>query len=114
MALAVFAVGAERTKRQSRPGKPVKYRTAFRNRVLALLEETPPPGMSRGDGPAVAQKLDASVHAVCRVPRREGICLQRRRSCCVSTDKECAPKAAADVAGLYPNPPYKRRGAERG
>ena len=33
-----------------RPGKPVKYDTAFRNRVLALLEEKPPPGMSHWDG----------------------------------------------------------------
>lgn len=87
-----------------RPGKPVKYDTAFRNRVLALLEEKPPPGMSHWDGPAVAEKLDASVHAVWRVLRREGIYLQRRRSWCVSTDKEFAPKAA-DVVGLYLNPP---------
>src|ERR1700692_4480728 len=27
---------------QPRPGKPVRYDTSFRNRVLALLEETPP------------------------------------------------------------------------
>src|SRR5271166_1647616 len=87
-----------------RPGKPVRYGTAFRNRVLALLEETPPPGMSHWDGPAVAEKLAASVHAVWRVLRREGIYLQRRRSWCVSTDKEFAPKAA-DVVGLYLNPP---------
>ncbi len=89
---------------QSRPGKPVRYDTAFRNRVLALLEETPPPGMSHWDGPAVAERLDASVHAVWRVLRREGIYLQRRRSWCVSTDKEFAPKAA-EVVGLYLNPP---------
>src|ERR1035441_9105445 len=89
---------------QPRPGKPVRYDTSFRNRVLALLEETPPPGMSHWDGPAVAEKLDASVHAVWRVLRREGIYLQRRRSWCVSTDKEFAPKAA-DVVGLYLNPP---------
>src|SRR5215831_5182003 len=44
-----------------RPGKPITHDTAFRNRVLALLEETPPPGMSHWDGPAVAEKLDASV-----------------------------------------------------
>jgi transposase len=69
---------------QSRSGKPVRYDTAFRNRV--------------------AEKLDASVHAVWRVLRREGIYLQRRRGCCVSTDKEFAPKAA-DVVGLYLNPP---------
>src|ERR1700722_19789596 len=78
---------------QSRPGKPVRYDTAFCNRVLALLEETPPPGMSHWDGPAVAEKLDASVHAVWRVLRREGIYLQRRRSWCVSTDKEFAKAA---------------------
>jgi transposase len=89
---------------QPRPGKPVRYDTAFLNRVLATLEETPPPGMSHWDGPAVAEKLDASVHAVWRVLRREGIYLQRRRSWCVSTDKEFAPKAA-DVVGLYLNPP---------
>src|ERR1700675_1732018 len=89
---------------QSRPGKPVRDDTAFRNRALALLEETPPPGMSHWDGPAVAEKLDASVHAVWRVLRREGIYLQRRRSWCVSTDKAFAPKAA-DVVGLYLNPP---------
>ena len=89
---------------QPRPGKPVRYDNAFRNRVLATLEEAPPPGMSHWDGPAVAEKLDASVHAVWRVLRREGIYLQRRRSWCVSTDKEFAPKAA-DVVGLYLNPP---------
>jgi transposase len=89
---------------QTRPGKPVRYDNAFRNRVLATLEEPAPPGMSHWDGPAVAEKLDASVHAVWRVLRREGIYLQRRRSWCVSTDKEFAPKAA-DVVGLYLNPP---------
>src|SRR5271154_581418 len=89
---------------QSRSGKPVRYDTAFRNRVLTLLEETPPPGMSPWDGPAVAEKLDASVHAVWRVLRREGIYLQRRRSWGGRTDKEFAPKAA-DVVGLYLNPP---------
>lgn len=89
---------------QPRPGKPVRYDAAFRNRVLTTLEEPPPSGMSHWDGPAVAEKLSASVHAVWRVLRREGIYLQRRRSWCVSTDKEFAPKAA-DVVGLYLNPP---------
>src|ERR1700690_2057481 len=88
-----------------RTGKPVKYDAAFRKLVLATLEEPPPPGMSHWDGPAVAEKLDGSVHAVWRVLRREGIYLQRRRSWCVSTDKEFAPKAA-DIVGLYLNPPF--------
>jgi hypothetical protein len=51
----------------------------------------------------VAEKLGASVHAVWRVLRREGIYLQRRRSWCVSTDKEFAAKAA-DIVGLYLTP----------
>src|SRR4051794_32944706 len=87
-----------------RPGKPVKYGAAFRDRVLALLEQPPPPGRSHWDGPAVAKKLGSSVHAVWRVLRREGISLQRLRSWCVSTDAEFAPKAA-EVVGLYLNPP---------
>jgi transposase len=89
---------------QPRSGKPVRYDAVFRKLVLATLEEPPPSGMSHWDGPAVAEKLGASVHAVWRVLRREGIYLQRRRSWCVSTDKEFAPKAA-DVVGIYLNPP---------
>ncbi|MDQ2944600.1 MAG: IS630 family transposase [Acidobacteriota bacterium] len=89
---------------EARSGKPVTYGRAFRNGVLATLEQSPPPGMSHWDGPAVAKKLDASVYAVWRVLRREGIYLQRLRSWCVSTDKEFAVKAA-DVVGLYLSPP---------
>jgi len=89
---------------QPRPGKPVTYDEGFRKRVLALLEQPPPPGMSHWDGPTVAERLGSSVHAVWRVLRREGIYLQRVRSWCVSTDKEFAPKAA-EIVGLYLNPP---------
>jgi len=77
---------------------------AFRDRVLALLEQKSPSHMSRWDGPALAEKLGASVYAVWRVLRREGIYLERLRSWCVSTDKQFAPKAA-DIVGLYLNPP---------
>jgi transposase len=89
---------------QPRPGKPPKYGAAFRDRVLALLEQPAPPGLSHWDGPHVAEKLGASVHAVWRTLRREGIYLQRLRTWCVSTDPEFAPKAA-EVVGLYLNPP---------
>jgi len=89
---------------QPRSGKPVKYDAAFRDRVLALLEQPPPPHLSHWDGPAVAEKLGSSVYAVWRVLRREGIYLRRLRSWCVSTDKQFAPKSA-DVIGLYLNPP---------
>jgi transposase len=89
-----------------RPGAKPVYGADFRNRVLALLETTPPPGQACWDGPAVAAALNGSVHAVWRVLRHEGICLQRQRSWCVSTDKEFAAKAA-DIVGLYLNPPEK-------
>src|SRR5437667_11251185 len=65
---------------QQRPGKPVRYDTAFRHRVLSLLEESPPQGIAHCDGPAVAEKLDASVHAGWRVLRREALKLQRPHS----------------------------------
>jgi transposase len=89
-----------------RPGAKPVYGVDFRNRVLALLEKPPPAGQAGWDGPAVATALHGSVHAVWRVLRREGICLQRQRSWCVSTDKEFAAKAA-DIVGLYLNPPQK-------
>jgi len=87
-----------------RPGAKPVYGADFRNRVLAVLEQPPPAGQASWDGPAVAAKLNGSVHAVWRVLRKEGICLQRQRSWCVSTDKEFAAKAA-DIVGLYLNPP---------
>ena len=89
-----------------RPGAKPVYGADFRNRVLALLEAPPPAGQASWDGPAVAAALKGSVHAVWRVLRQEGICLQRQRSWCVSTDKEFAAKAA-DIVGLYLNPPAK-------
>ena len=37
-----------------RSGKPAIYDAAFRDRILGLLEQPPPSGMSHWDGPAVA------------------------------------------------------------
>lgn len=87
-----------------RSGKPPEYGKGFRDAVLKLLEENPPDGLSTWDGPSVAKRLNSSPDAVWRVLRKEGICLQRQRSWCVSTDPEFAVKAA-DIVGLYLNPP---------
>lgn len=87
-----------------RSGKPRKYGDDFCDSVLKLLETNPPDGLSAWDGPAVAKHLNKSVDAVWRILRKEGVCLQRQRSWCVSTDPEFAPKAA-DIVGLYLNPP---------
>jgi transposase len=87
-----------------RPGAKKIYDEAFRNRVLAMLEQSPPAGQAGWDGESLARALNGSADAVWRVLRKEGICLQRQRSWCVSTDKEFATKAA-DIVGLYLNPP---------
>jgi transposase len=71
-----------------RPGKPPKYGSEFRNRLLELLEQPPPQGYSHWEGPLLAEQLGASVHAAWRVLRREGIYLQKLRSWCVSSDPQ--------------------------
>jgi transposase len=96
--------GVSGLRDRARSGKPATYDSTFRDRVLALLEQAPPAGLAHWDGRAVAEALGASVHAVWRLLRREGIYLQRLRTWCVSTDPEFAPKAA-EVVGLYLNPP---------
>lgn len=88
-----------------RPGKPAKYGVQLRDRLLAQLELPPPEGMASWDGGSLAKALSVSDDAVWRVLRKEGIQLRRRRSWCVSTDPEFAAKAA-DVIGLYLNPPH--------
>ncbi|MBF0519452.1 MAG: IS630 family transposase [Nitrospirae bacterium] len=50
------------------------------------------------------EKLNSSTYAVWRLLQKKGICLHRRRSWSVSTDPEFASKAA-DIIGLYLNPP---------
>lgn len=90
---------------QPRSGRPALYGEAFRDSVLALLGQEPPPkGLSRWDGAALAKELNAPTDAVWKVLRKEGIHLQRHRSWCISTDSHFASKAA-DIVGLYLSPP---------
>ena len=99
-----IAQGVDGLRDRARSGKPPTYTQAFRDRVLATLEQDPPVGQATWDGSTLALHLGASDDAVWRVLRKEGISLQRQRSWCVSTDPEFAPKAA-DIVGLYLNPP---------
>ena len=87
-----------------RVGKPAKHGVELRDRILMQLELPAPAGMASWDGGSLALALDVTPHAVWRVLRKQGIQLQRHRSWCVSTDPEFAAKAA-DVIGLYLNPP---------
>jgi transposase len=90
-----------------RSGKPNKYTEATEKRVLKMLDQAPPKGFSQWNGKLLAQALkDVSEDHIWRILRRRGIQLQRRRSWCITTDPEFGPKAA-DVVGLYLNPPEK-------
>ena len=91
----------------ARSGKPRQYGEATERRILAQLDQKPPAGYSGWSGTLLAEALgDVSADEVWRVLRQHGISLQRRRSWCISTDPEFAAKAA-DVVGLYLNPPAK-------
>lgn len=98
------AEGLAGLRDRPRTGKPARYGAELKKQVLALLETATPAGQSSWDGPTVAKQLKVSAHAVWRLLRKEGICLSRQRSWCVSTDPEFAAKAA-DIVGLYLNPP---------
>ena len=88
-----------------RSGKKPRYNGETERRILALLDTDPPAGYSSWTGSLVAQHLgDVSPQYVWRVLRKRVIHLQRRRSWCVSTDPEFTQKAA-DIVGLYLNPP---------
>ena len=83
-----------------RSGKPCVYGEDFRRLVLDTLQEPVPEGYVKWDGLLLARHLSVSVHAIWRVIRKQGICLSRKRSWCVSTDPDFSTKAA-DIVGLY-------------
>jgi len=88
-----------------RSGKPVRYDASTERRILRQLEASPPAGFARWNGTLLSHALgEVSRQQVWRVLRRHGISLQRRRSWCVSTDP-CFAQKAADVIGLYLDPP---------
>lgn len=89
----------------SRPGKPRTYGDETERRVLQLLDAPPPEGYGQRNGRLLAEALDdVGADQVWRILRKHQIQLQRRRSWCISTDPGFGPKAA-DVVGLYLNPP---------
>ena len=85
-------------------GRPAKYTEEFRKTIFKTLEKSPPPGFSHWNGALLAQVTGYSKDAIWRLLRKQRICLQRKRSWCVSTDPEFTEKAA-DIVGLYIAPP---------
>jgi transposase len=88
-----------------RSGNPGFYTAETERRVLAMLDEPVPEGYARWNGPLLAKALgDVDAQFVWKVMSRHNIMLERRRPWCISTDPECAAKAA-DIVGLYLHPP---------
>ena len=87
------------------PGKKPIYTEATNKRILALLDQSPPPGYARWSGPLVARALgDVDVQYVWRFLRAHKIDLSGRKSWCESNDPDFVSKAA-DIVGLYLAPP---------
>ena len=90
---------------ERRSGRPETYGSDVEQRILAKLDESVPDGYGSWNGSLLAKALgDIPADQVWRILRRNGIQLQRRRSWCISTDPEFAPKAA-EIVGLYLHPP---------
>lgn len=98
--------GLEGLRDDYRPGRPAAGGdpAAFRDRLLARLDEEPPEGYAKWNGRLLAEALEVKADKVWKELRTLGINLQRRRSWCVSTDPEFASKSA-DIVGLYLGPP---------
>src|SRR5256712_9547573 len=94
-------------KERPRAGKKPIYGKTTNKRILALLEKPPPQGYARWTGPLLAKALgDVDVQYVWRFLREHNIDLSARKSWCESNDPTFAAKAA-DVVGLYIDPPAK-------
>lgn len=89
---------------QQRAGRPRQYGAEIEKRLLAKLDEPPPEGYSTWNGRLLGRALELPPDQAWRILRHNGIQLQRRRSWCISTDPEFAPKAA-EIVGLYLDPP---------
>lgn len=97
--------GIEGLRDALREGAPRRYGKDTERRIVAVLDEAPPQGYSTWTGALVAERLgNISRHHIWRVLKRHDIHLQRRHSWCISTDPQFAVKAA-DIVGLYLNPP---------
>src|SRR5271166_5577454 len=88
-----------------RSGTPPIYGEATDQRIRKVLDQPPPKGFARWNGPLIARALgDVDVQYVWRSLRKQKIDLAGRKSWCESNDPDFAAKAA-EIVGLYLNPP---------
>ena len=97
--------GLEGLEDLPRSGAPPIYGAATDQRIRAVLDQPPPKGFARWNGPLIAEALgDVDVQYIWRSLRKQKIDLGGRKSWCESKDPQFATKAA-DVVGLYMAPP---------
>src|ERR1700691_4602966 len=86
-------------------GPVPKYGPEAGLRILALLDEKPPPGFANWTAPLLAAALgDVHEQYIWRFLRAHKIDLSGRKSWCESNDPDFVAKAA-DIVGLYMAPP---------
>jgi len=86
-------------------GAEPRYGETHQARILALLDQPPPPGYANWSGPLLARELgDVHEQYVWRFLRSQKIDLSHRKSWCESSDPDFVAKAA-EIVGLYMMPP---------
>lgn len=96
-----------RTADRPRASRKPIYGKITNKRILTLLDQPPPAGYARWTGPLLAKSLgDVDVQYVWRFLREQQIDLAARKPSCESNDPAFVAKAA-DVVGLYIDPPAK-------
>src|ERR1700731_1117372 len=99
--------GLDGLRDRPRAGKKAIYGKVTNKRILALLDKPPPARYAWWTGPLLAKALDdVDVQYVWRFLREHNIDLAARKSRCESNDPAFVAKAA-DVVGLYVDPPTK-------
>ena len=96
--------GLQGLEDRPRSGRPKKYGTKEKRQILETISKSPPKGQATWDGKSIAKATKLPSYAVWNVLKEEGIHLNRRRTWCISKDKQFSQKAA-DIIGLYMDPP---------
>jgi transposase len=86
-------------------GAAAKYGPSDQQRILAMLDQSPPDGYANWTAPLLARALgDVHEQYIWRFLRAQKIDLSGRKSWCESNDPEFVAKAA-EIVGLYMAPP---------
>jgi transposase len=86
-------------------GAAAKYGPSDQQRILAMLDQSPPDGYANWTAPLLARALgDVHEQYIWRFLRAQKIDLSGRKSWCESNDPQFVAKAA-EIVGLYMAPP---------